>query len=307
MRLYNIVILLFSFHSVSYAQSLNGFDLSDASIPIEEIFKGGPQKDGIPAIDNPTFIPMSRYDEYDLNVRILGVTHNGVSKAYPINILNYHEIVNDLFKGKPVVVTYCPLCGSGLSFNSVFEGERLQFGVSGLLYNSDVLLYDRNTGSLWSQILQQSVSGELKGTKLEIITTENTTLSEWIKRFPKTEILSRNTGFERNYDVTPYTGYSQSSTIYFPISQSSDLFHPKEMVLGVIINERSKAYTFTELEKNGNQIRDAFEGIDLIIEFDPDSYSARLINPPDNVSSFTTFWFAWYTFHPDTYVYKVSN
>ncbi len=127
----------------SLAVRKNGFVLDDSLVPSREILSGGPPRDGIPSIDRPRFVVA---EEADLFVgdrdRILGISRNGVAKAYPIAILNYHEIVNDSFGDEPIVVTYCPLCGTGMAFGAAIAGERRIFGVSGLLYNSDVLLYD---------------------------------------------------------------------------------------------------------------------------------------------------------------------
>ncbi|MBZ9731653.1 DUF3179 domain-containing protein, partial [Salegentibacter sp. JZCK2] len=134
-----LLIACITFQS-NYAQEKKGFDLSNASIPISEIKDGGPPKDGIPSIDSPKFLSASKAI-LSKNDRILGVYENGIAKAYPIAIMNYHEIVNDDFEGKAVVITYCPLCGSGIAFNAKVNDKILNFGVSGLLYNSDVLLY----------------------------------------------------------------------------------------------------------------------------------------------------------------------
>ena len=149
---YCLLLCFFLFAQYASAQSMKGFDLSNASIPVDEIKDGGPPKDGIPAIDQPEFKKASAV-QLDEQTRVMGVKVNEVAKAYPVPIMNYHEIVNDMFAGRPVVVTYCPLCGSGIAFDAAIDGERKTFGVSGLLYNSDVLLYDRQTESLWSQIM----------------------------------------------------------------------------------------------------------------------------------------------------------
>ena len=122
------------------AQSLNGFDLGNASIPVEHILSGGPNRDGIPAIDNPVFESASSASWLGPGERILGISVNGISRAYPIAILNWHEVVNDVFSDRPIVITYCPLCGTGMAFDSGVDNLDLKFGVSGLLFQSDVLL-----------------------------------------------------------------------------------------------------------------------------------------------------------------------
>jgi len=155
--LFALLILLAPIES--FAASKNGFVLDDALVPAKQILSGGPGRDGIPSLDYPAFIVARNADYLNEEDRILGIEVNGVARAYPIRILNYHEIVNDIVGGEAIVVTYCPLCGSGMAFNAEINNKSFEFGVSGLLYNSDVLLYDRQTGSLWSQILKTSVSG----------------------------------------------------------------------------------------------------------------------------------------------------
>ena len=168
----------------------NGFNLSDLTIPFREIKQGGPPKDGIPAINHPRFESASNATFLKPNDLIIGVEINSIAKAYPVKILNWHEIVNDEISARPVVVTYCPLCRSGLVFNARVMGSTYTFGVSGLLYNSDVLLYDRETRSLWSQLMGASVAGTNSGKTLEVITSQMVTWAEWKERYPETLVLS---------------------------------------------------------------------------------------------------------------------
>ncbi len=292
----------------SSAQSKKGFDLSNSSIPVEEIKDGGPPKDGIPSIDKPVFV-QGKKGSLENDARILGVYHNGIAKAYPIAIMNYHEIVNDDFTTDPVVVTYCPLCGSGVAFDAKVEGNRKTFGVSGLLYNSDVLLYDRETETLWSQILNEAVAGPLLGKNLKKLPTMNTTWEKWFDRHPETLVLSEKTGFNRDYDRNPYPGYVQSRKLYFQVENEDDRYHPKEMVLGLEINGSYKAYPFSELSKvGGGKIKDKFENKNLIIEFNQESYSAEIYDADTKeiLPTIANFWFAWYAFHPETEVFQTK-
>lgn len=155
----NTRVLLFSLllaaNSASFAVEKNGFDLTGSLIPAEQILAGGPHLDGIPAIDQPNFVNAHAADFLENDDRVLGLDYKGVKRAYQIRILNWnwHEIVNDQVGREAITITYCPLCGTGLVYSGNMGGKAHQFGVSGLLYNSDVLLYDRSTGSLWLQIL----------------------------------------------------------------------------------------------------------------------------------------------------------
>lgn len=304
-------ILVLFFTSACDAQkdrgkNMLGFSINAPLVPIAEIRHGGPPKDGIPSIDKPVFKPVGDYDFFDDEHRILGVYLNGIAKAYPIGILNWHEIVNDLFAEQAIVITYCPLCGSGVAFVAIIDGIATTFGVSGLLYNSDVLLYDRKTESLWSQIMAQAINGRKKGTELEIVSTANTTLGEWKKRHPNTLVLTTDTGFKRDYKRSPYGDYNESTLLYFPVAKESKTFHPKEMVIGLELDGKFKAYPLSRLAKSGKgDIRDKFNGRDLSITFNPNSFSATIKDETGNeLPGIALFWFAWYAFHPDTKVYK---
>lgn len=294
--------------SAVLAASKLGFPLDDALVPAKEIVRGGPQKDGIPSLDDPKFVVAGDAAFLKPKDRVLGISYNGVARAYPIKILNYHEIVNDVLNGEAVVVTYCPLCGSGMAFESTFDGIRLQFGVSGLLYNSDVLMYDRNSQSLWSQIKSMAISGPAKGMRLQSLPISHTSWKEWRHRFPETEVLTTNTGFRRDYRVDPYPNYSNSGKLYFPVSQSSNLYKRKEVVLGLEIRDQFKAYPFEELKKRQAQFIDEFMDIQFTVYFDEENKTARIVDEDGTeIATTLVFWFAWYAFHPDTKIYTVDG
>lgn len=287
------------------AQNRNGFDLAGALVDPSQILRGGPPRDGIPAIDNPVFVPA---DEAGLSEgdRVIGVAIGGDARAYPVRILNWHEIVNDTVGGRPVAVTFCPLCGTGMVFSSEVSGQALGFGVSGLLYNSDVLLYDRETESLWSQILAQAVTGEHKGRRLEVVPTRMTTWSDWRARHPGTAVLSEETGHRRDYSRDPYAGYADSPDVFFPLAHRAPAGrHPKEEVLGVIVDGVSKAYPESELEKSGSPVVDTVGGRVLTVHWDAEARSGNVTDAEGGGFPFIQgFWFAWYAFHPGTAVYR---
>jgi hypothetical protein len=301
-------ILLHAVYSTPlFAASLNGFDLDDALIPKSEIFHGGPAKDGIPAIDEPKFVQALEADWLQDNDRVLGVTLGGVSKAYPLRILNWHEIVNDRFGTQPVVVSYCPLCGSGLVMSAEHAGHEMTFGVSGLLYMSDMLLYDRQTDSIWSQLMKQAVSGKMKGTRLELLNAQNTTWKAWRMRHPKTLVLSRKTGFFRDYTRNPYAGYDKQRDLYFPVSGIDPRYHPKQTTLGLELNGTHRAYPYVELDRAGGRVEEVFAGEVLIVHYDRASQSAWIETPTgERVPTVESFWFAWMAFHPDSSVFEAE-
>ena len=257
-------------------------------------------------IDHPTFVSSEETDFED-EAQVLGVFYNGIAKAYPIGILNWHEIVNDKFEEDLVSVTYCPLCGSGMAYSGKLNGKSTTFGVSGLLYNSDVLLYDRRTNSLWSQILNKAVTGQMKGTTLRRISTQRTSLGAWKKLYPKTLILSTKTGYQRNYQRTPYAGYDQSNSLYFPVASKNELLHAKEWVLGVEFKRRFKAYPIAKLsEVAGRKLSDQIGDEKILLSWDETAENFEIKDSSGNeVIGIQLFWFAWYAFHPDTEVWSL--
>ena len=293
------------------AASSNGFDLDGALVPADQIHAGGPARDGIPAIDHPRFVRAGSVDYLAADDRVLGVIRNGVKKAYPIAIMNWHEIVNDRFDGDAVVVTYCPLCGTGIAFESSVSGDPLSFGVSGLLYNSDMLLYDRQSESLWSQIAARAISGKHRGQRLTMVPSSHTSWSDWRRRHPDTLVLSRDTGYRRDYDRAPYAGYESSSRLYFPVAFRARGYHPKERVLGIEVAGRYKAYPFAELARAAGAVEDRVAGQRIVVHFDKTHRAATASTDTGNangreLTAVTAFWFAWYAFHPDTDVYRAE-
>ena len=285
--------------------TLNNFKLKKLQIPADEIKKGGPPRDGIPSIDQPQFISVDEVDFIGDDELVLGININGTQRAYPIRILNFHEIVNDQIGEQAIAITYCPLCGSGIAFDARVDDKILNFGVSGLLYNSDVLLYDRQSESLWSQISSRAVSGHYSGTPLQTIPLIQTTWADWKQQHPNTLILSKQTGFSIDYNRRIYENYEQSEDLMFPVNLKSDLLPNKEKVIGIEIDGKFKAYPFSELEKSKGTITDYFMGKELKVVYDSKSGSARISDKEGNLMNATTlYWFAWYAFHPETYLYS---
>lgn len=305
--LISFILLLQACSADSSAATKNGFDLTDALIPIDKIFHGGPPRDGIPAIDRPKFITAKKASFLKPQDRVLGISLNGINKAYPIKILNWHEVVNDRYgsdsRSPRVVVSFCPLCGTGMAFR--VDGLRAQtFGVSGLLYNSDVLLYDRQTESLWSQLLSKAIAGPLKGTRLTMIALSHTTWADWKKKHPDTLVLSTITGYVRDYNRNPYSDYDSSTDIFFPVDYKAGKYHPKERVIGLEIDGQFKAYPFQELDKHGTAISETFAGKNIRIVFDSASQSGTIFDQQGReIPTVISFWFAWRAFHPDSAIF----
>lgn len=283
------------------AQSMNGFDLANGSIPADEIFGGGPPRDGIPALTNPRFTSVAEVDWLDTDDRLIAIEIDGEAKAYPLRILNWHEIVNDRVAGTPVVVTYCPLCGTGMVFDPRVDGRRLEFGVSGLLYNSDVLMYDLETKSLWSQIERHAVTGEMLGAQLESLPAVHTTWRHWSEQNPEGLVLSRDTGHARDYDRDPYLLYSNSPRTMFPVNHSDDRLAAKVLVLGIEIDGATTAFPLDQLAHQPKPIRTRVGEQELFVYYFPTTETAFATTPEGEMIPATlAFWFAWSAFHPAT-------
>lgn len=283
------------------------FDLTRHSVPLDQIVDGGPGKDGIPAILAPRFVPASEAMFLQDTDHVLGLTLEKEATAYPIKVMNWHEVVNDKVGNTAVVVTYCPLCGTGIAFDAEVAGGRHTFGVSGLLYQSDLLMYDHQTESLWSQIGMHAVAGPLTGEKLRPIFLEHTTWGDWRTAHPTTRVLSDKTGWFRNYDRDPYAGYAQDRNLFFDTTHFNPDYHPKEWVVGIELQGSAKAYPFAELKNTPSPLSDEVGGHPVTIHFDPNKRSASVIDAEGRPVSFiTAFWFAWYAFHPSTQVFKAN-
>ena len=287
------------------AAALNGFDLDNATVARDLIERGGPPRDGIPAIDRPRFVAAEQAEFLAPGDRVLGVSVAGQARAYPLRILNWHEIVNDRFGATHVLVTYCPLCGSGMVFRVGEEGSPRRFGVSGLLYNSDMLLYDRRTESLWSQIEGRAISGPLVGTVLTQLPAWSTTWRAWRARHPDSLVLSRDTGHRRDYDRDPYAAYAETPGVWFPLAHRDLRLGPKETVVGVRLGGVAKAYPFSALARSQGEVWDRVGGRRLRVRFDREAASAEVLDEHGRPLAATTlFWFAWAAFYPDTQVWR---
>ncbi|MEQ9547054.1 MAG: DUF3179 domain-containing protein [Marinobacter sp.] len=290
------------------AQEKNGFDLSNALIPADEILRGGPPRDGIPSIDNPKFERAGDSSPWREDDLVMTYDQGQARYAFPVGILNWHEIVNHESDGKPVLITFCPLCGTGMAFDPVVNGRHLTFGVSGLLYNSDLLMYDHQTESLWSQIEGRAISGPLAGKELEPVAVRHELWQNWLDRVDSHGlVLSTDTGHRRDYRKSPYGDYDHSDRMYFPVSHTSRKYHPKTWVLGWTHNGESKAWPFPELANHEGVLEDRIGGKAVHVHYDPSVPSAELRDETGKLLPATrAFWFAWYTFHPETGVFEAE-
>ena len=220
------------------------------TVPLDKIVSGGSPQDGIPSIDNPKFQSVQEADKILKDSEfVLGLNINGDMRAYPLQILVWHEIVNDVVDGKPVAITYCPLCFTNQVFNrTLIDGNIVEFGTSGKLYNNNLVMYDRANNSLWNQALGEGIVGDYSGIKLEKIPFDIAYWKEWKKLYPESKVLSRDTGSVRPYGADPYGNYYSNDLIFFPLTNNDKRLGLKEIVIGIQNENKFKAYKLQDIE-----------------------------------------------------------
>ncbi len=278
----------------------NEFNLSGSTIDTGELLSGGPGKDGIPAISRPKFVSVERARFLKDSDLVVGFAVGDGARAYPISILNYHEIVNDTVGNQPAAVTWCPLTATAVVFDRRMQGRTLEFGVSGLLYNSNVVMYDRIFVGLWSQMLTSSVSGRQAGAQLEVLPSRLLTWGEWREAYPDTLVLSRDTGHRRNYDKDPYTGYHRSPSTMFPVNRTDNRLPAKSKVLGLRLNGVAKAFPLGKIPSSGQPLVDTVGGVTVSLHLGPGDAAYATGENGNLLPGTVAYWFAWSVFNPDT-------
>lgn len=237
----------------------------DWLIPQAQVLDGGPGKDGIPSVDSPNFSSISDIDFLTDTDLVIGMVRNGIAKAYPHPILDWHEIVNDEIAGAKYALTYCPLTGTATAWDRVINGEETTFGVSGKLYNTNLIPYDRLTDSYWSQIRLDCVNGELSGTEIELYPIIETNWRTWKEAFPSSLVQNTDTGFSRNYQSYPYGDYrTNNDNIIFPVTPSDSRLPAKERVLGLLGETVNRVYSIESFTDN-IAIEDNFDGKEILV------------------------------------------
>jgi glutaredoxin-related protein len=282
-----------------------------------EILSGGPRKGGIgvdigiPALsdENINFVTVSEADTFISDDElVLALHYNDEKRVYPLQIMVWHEIANDEVGGETILVTYCPLCGSGIAYlrEINIDGEKVEveFGTSGKLYNSNLVMYDDETNTYWQQIDGKAIVGYLVGEELEEINIDTVVWRDYKDAHSDAMVLSQETGMSRSYGTDPYGSYYENSLLFFSVENEDDSIHPKTVIYGIEIDGKYKAYIEEDIIDAGGKIEDTFAGVDLVILRD----SSGIVSVVDKDSESEIvkerdFFFAWYAFHPDTEVY----
>jgi Protein of unknown function (DUF3179) len=254
-------------------------DPNDDSFPeplidTAELLSGGPPPDGIPAIDRPKFLAADHVDFLDDEEPVLALEIGDDARAYPLQVMTWHEIVNDTVDGVPVAVTYCPLCNTAIAYDRRLGDRVLDFGTSGMLYNSALVMYDRQTESLWSHFTAEGIVGHLAGQELEVYPVAIVAWADWREAHPDGLVLSRDTGHDRDYGRNPYPGYDDiDSPAFLFEGEVDDRLAAKERVIGIERGGEAVAVRADELAEAG-VVEVEIGGDTLVVWLDPGTASA---------------------------------
>ena len=250
-------------------------DFSISSVRFDEVVSGGPPKDGIPAIDDPRYESIADARTWmDGLSPVIALEIEGQARAYPMAILTWHEIVNDTLGSEPVTVTFCPLCNTAIAFARTVDGVVHDFGTSGNLLNSNLIMYDRQTESWWQQATGTSIVGEQMGTQLELLTAQIISLDQFEATYPEGDVLSRETGHSRDYGRNPYPGYDRADESPFLFSGTADgRIAPKERVATVGEGSDAIAFAYPELSEVG-AVHETVGGEPIVVFWAPGTRSA---------------------------------
>jgi hypothetical protein len=282
--------------------SLNGFVIDSKNPNREHIRGGGPARDAIRSVDAPEFAPASQASWAPPPVAAIGVEIGGEARAYPVHLMEYHQIVNDTVGGVPVVVTFDPLTAIPVVWERTAKGRVLEFGVSGLLYREQFLLFDRETESLWAQYEGVAVAGPLLGAKLERVPSRQEPVGAWMNRHPVSTILARPELTKIDYRHSPFETYWISESVPLPVRAEDRRYHPKEVVLGVELAGKYRAYLGSILTAEGGRIVDTFGGQKIRIVYDG-NLGLFMYEAPSAALVTDAYWFAWKSLHPETEIW----
>lgn len=242
-------------------------DFTKRSIAWSEVLSGGPPKDGIPAVDHPTFESVAAAEErLAKQSPVIFFAHGSVTRAYPLEILIWHEIVNDVVDGLPVAVTFCPLCNASIVFDRQVGDQTLDFGTTGKLRKSDLIMYDRQSESWWQQALGEAIVGKFTSARLNFLASQVMSFGDFAAEFPNGEVMASPTEFGRSYGQNPYTGYDSTARPFLYDGELDARLPATERVVGTKLGDAARAYPFTTLAKQG-VVNDELAATPLVIFF----------------------------------------
>ncbi|MEM9084164.1 MAG: DUF3179 domain-containing (seleno)protein [Planctomycetota bacterium] len=279
------------------------FDTSNPVIDLSEVIAGGPPKDGIPALTDPHRVAI---EELGLghDARLVEVSVGKETVAYPIAILNYHEIVNDMVGGIPVAVTYCPLCDSVSVLDRRLTDDQdrvrsIELGVSGLLMNSNVLMYDRENDALWSQVKAMAVTGPDAGHSLAHLPFVMTTASEFALKHPGAPAISTDTGHARNYNRAPYEQYFSNPNYVFHEFEYGDELPPKLLGVGLVKDDEAVFVPAVSASEAAVSLNVS----DVTVTLSFSDHGLSIAEVPAGLVVVQTYWHSWSAYHSETVIF----
>lgn len=259
-------------------ESVKGWktNIEKRSIDLDELISGGPPKDGIPALNSPKLISINEAKIWlKFNEPVIALKIGDEARAYPLQILIWHEIVNDELGGESVIVTFCPLCYTAIAFDRKLDGKTYSFGVSGMLRHSDMIMFDRETESWWQQFSGEALVGDLAGKMLKQFPSQIVSFEQFSNAFPNGKVLSRETGYDRQYGKNPYVGYDDINKRPFLFRGEADKrLRPMEKIIAIEIDSKPKAYPYS-ITREKYVLTDRIGSTDIVI-FHSDGASSAL-------------------------------
>ncbi len=283
-------------------------DFSKMSVPVHEVLSGGPPRDGIPSIDNPAFRPLSEVTDIPGREPVIWLDVEGDVRAYPLRVLTWHEIVNDTVGGVPAAITYCPLCNASIVFDRRAGGKTLEFGTTGKLRNSDLIMYDRQTDSWWQQFTGTSIAGSFLGTKLKLLPSRVTSMEAFRNAHPNGRVLVPNNPRIRDYGRNPYAGYDTSASPFLYRGEMPDNISPMARVVVVRTDDAPIIVSMERIrngafEKSGYSIswtKGVASALDRAkISDGRDVGAVRVMKDGEDAVHDVTFAFVAHAFHPE--------
>ena len=262
-----------------------------------------PFRGNIPPITAPAYVKAAEASYLKDDDMVIGIIRGDVKKAYPVKILRWHLIVSDEIGGTPLIITYDPLSKLGLAFNRTILDKAITFKASDKIYNANPLLTDKETKSLWSQYSGACIVGRLAGQQLEIVPVMTAPWSDWKKSYPETEVLSIETGYEREYDKNVYAGFYGNEFVPFEVDHEDKRIKNKEEIYGIAVGKAAKAYRQSALNR-GTTLSDEIGGQKITLSVDANGIvSAKADDSGEALVVRKSFWFSWAAFYPETGIY----
>ena len=304
-----VLLLVFGCSSASAQRTFDtdiltetfGFDDSTKkTVELSALQQGCSARDCIQSIDTPKYVSAENASHLTDEDIVVTLSLGGEYRAYPTRILDHHEIVNDTIAGEPIAITWCPLCGSAVGIHRQVGDQVTEFGVAGVLYNSDLVFYDRATETLWDQIEAKGIVGPMTDEQLRLIPVSMTQWGRWRAAHPDTLVLSEDTGFEEDYSEDHYVDYRDSTRLFMPVSHSDDRIHPKTPVYGFSLDDGPVAFAAALLD-DGADYTHELNGAEWLLRADEGgTVTLQKAGADTAYAPIRVFWFAWYTFHPQT-------